>query len=39
VVTRDVPPGALALERSPQVIKEGWVARRNAARGARRKGD
>lgn len=30
VVTRDVPPGALALERSPQVVKEGWVARRAA---------
>ncbi len=28
VITRDVPPGALAVERSPQVVKEGWVARR-----------
>jgi bifunctional UDP-N-acetylglucosamine pyrophosphorylase/glucosamine-1-phosphate N-acetyltransferase len=27
-VTEDVPPGALALSRSPQVNKEGWVARR-----------
>jgi bifunctional UDP-N-acetylglucosamine pyrophosphorylase/glucosamine-1-phosphate N-acetyltransferase len=37
VITRDVPPGALAIERSPQTVKEGWVARRNAARGARRR--
>lgn len=28
VITRDVPPGALAVGRAPQVIKEGWVARR-----------
>jgi len=27
-VTEDVPPGALALGRAPQVTKEGWVARR-----------
>jgi len=32
VITRDVPPGALALERSPQVVKEGWAARRRARR-------
>jgi bifunctional UDP-N-acetylglucosamine pyrophosphorylase/glucosamine-1-phosphate N-acetyltransferase len=30
VITQDVPPGALALERAPQVVKEGWVARRRA---------
>jgi bifunctional UDP-N-acetylglucosamine pyrophosphorylase/glucosamine-1-phosphate N-acetyltransferase len=28
-VTEDVPPGALALGRSKQVNKEGWVARRD----------
>ncbi|HXH83582.1 MAG TPA: bifunctional UDP-N-acetylglucosamine diphosphorylase/glucosamine-1-phosphate N-acetyltransferase GlmU [Candidatus Tectomicrobia bacterium] len=36
VITKDVPPGALAVERSPQVVKEGWVARR-AARAPRKK--
>ena len=30
VITKDVPSGALAVERSPQVMKEGWVARRRA---------
>jgi bifunctional UDP-N-acetylglucosamine pyrophosphorylase / glucosamine-1-phosphate N-acetyltransferase len=30
VITRDVPPGALALERAPQVVKEGWTERRRA---------
>ena len=30
VITKDVPPGALALERSPQTVKEGWAARRKA---------
>jgi bifunctional UDP-N-acetylglucosamine pyrophosphorylase / glucosamine-1-phosphate N-acetyltransferase len=30
VITKDVPPGALVVERSPQVVKEGWVARRAA---------
>jgi bifunctional UDP-N-acetylglucosamine pyrophosphorylase/glucosamine-1-phosphate N-acetyltransferase len=29
-VTEDVPPGALALSRTPQVNKEGWVAKRKA---------
>jgi bifunctional UDP-N-acetylglucosamine pyrophosphorylase/glucosamine-1-phosphate N-acetyltransferase len=33
-VTQPVPPGALALGRAQQVNKEGWVARRNAARAA-----
>jgi bifunctional UDP-N-acetylglucosamine pyrophosphorylase/glucosamine-1-phosphate N-acetyltransferase len=28
VITRDVPAGALALERAPQVVKEGWAERR-----------
>jgi bifunctional UDP-N-acetylglucosamine pyrophosphorylase / glucosamine-1-phosphate N-acetyltransferase len=27
VVTRDVPPGALALSRAPQVTKDGWADR------------
>ena len=34
VVTKDVPAGALAVERNQQVMKEGWVARRRALRGA-----
>jgi bifunctional UDP-N-acetylglucosamine pyrophosphorylase / glucosamine-1-phosphate N-acetyltransferase len=29
-ITRDVPPGALAVERSDQTIKEGWAERRKA---------
>jgi bifunctional UDP-N-acetylglucosamine pyrophosphorylase/glucosamine-1-phosphate N-acetyltransferase len=33
VITRDVPPGALAVERAPQVVKEGWRARRRASGG------
>jgi len=36
VITRDVPPGALALERSPQVVKDGWAAKRKSNT---RKGD
>jgi bifunctional UDP-N-acetylglucosamine pyrophosphorylase/glucosamine-1-phosphate N-acetyltransferase len=39
VVTKDVPPGALALERSPQVVKEGWAARRRRERGTQAKKD
>jgi bifunctional UDP-N-acetylglucosamine pyrophosphorylase/glucosamine-1-phosphate N-acetyltransferase len=34
VVTKDVPPGALAVERSQQVMKEGWTARKRARRAA-----
>jgi bifunctional UDP-N-acetylglucosamine pyrophosphorylase/glucosamine-1-phosphate N-acetyltransferase len=30
VITKDVPPDALAVERTQQVTKEGWVARRRA---------
>jgi len=30
VITKDVPPDALAVERSPQVTKEGWATRRRA---------
>jgi bifunctional UDP-N-acetylglucosamine pyrophosphorylase/glucosamine-1-phosphate N-acetyltransferase len=37
VITKDVPPGALAVERSPQVVKDGWVARRAAKRGTKPK--
>ena len=36
VITRDVPPGALALERSPQVVKDGWAVKRKSNT---RKGD
>jgi bifunctional UDP-N-acetylglucosamine pyrophosphorylase/glucosamine-1-phosphate N-acetyltransferase len=32
VITRDVPAGALATERAPQEIKEGWTERRRARR-------
>ena len=28
-ITEDVPPGSLAIARSPQVIKEGWVKERS----------
>jgi bifunctional UDP-N-acetylglucosamine pyrophosphorylase / glucosamine-1-phosphate N-acetyltransferase len=28
VITEDVPAGALAVERAPQVVKEGWAERR-----------
>jgi len=31
VITKDVPPGALAVGRAHQVIKEGWSARRRRA--------
>jgi len=37
VVTKSVPPGALAVERSEQVMKEGWVAGRRARRGTAKK--
>ena len=33
-IVRDVPPGALALSRTEQVVKEGWVARRKAQQAA-----
>ncbi len=32
-VTKNVPPGSLAVSRVPQVNKEGWVARKKAKRG------
>jgi len=28
VITKDVPPGALAVSRAPQSVREGWVARK-----------
>jgi len=31
VITKDVPGDALALERSPAVVKDGWAARWRAA--------
>ncbi|WP_332771213.1 bifunctional UDP-N-acetylglucosamine diphosphorylase/glucosamine-1-phosphate N-acetyltransferase GlmU [Phenylobacterium sp.] len=36
VITRDVAPDALALERGPQVEKEGWAARFRAAKLAKK---
>ncbi|HEV8310066.1 MAG TPA: bifunctional UDP-N-acetylglucosamine diphosphorylase/glucosamine-1-phosphate N-acetyltransferase GlmU [Methylomirabilota bacterium] len=36
VITKDVPPGALAIERAQQVIKEGWTERRRARQAASR---
>jgi bifunctional UDP-N-acetylglucosamine pyrophosphorylase/glucosamine-1-phosphate N-acetyltransferase len=32
-VTQDVPEGALAISRAPQVNKDGWAARRKAKKG------
>jgi bifunctional UDP-N-acetylglucosamine pyrophosphorylase/glucosamine-1-phosphate N-acetyltransferase len=34
VITKDVPPGALAVERAQQTIKDGWAARRAQRRSA-----
>jgi bifunctional UDP-N-acetylglucosamine pyrophosphorylase / glucosamine-1-phosphate N-acetyltransferase len=36
-ITKAVPPGALAFGRAQQVVKEGWVARRQAEKAAARK--
>jgi bifunctional UDP-N-acetylglucosamine pyrophosphorylase / glucosamine-1-phosphate N-acetyltransferase len=36
-VTRDVPAGALVVERSAAVVKDGWGARRSAQRAAKKK--
>jgi bifunctional UDP-N-acetylglucosamine pyrophosphorylase/glucosamine-1-phosphate N-acetyltransferase len=40
VITKDVPPGALAVERAPQLLKEGWTERRRSrgGGGGRREG-
>jgi bifunctional UDP-N-acetylglucosamine pyrophosphorylase/glucosamine-1-phosphate N-acetyltransferase len=32
VITRDVPAGALAVTRAPQVVREAWAARKQKAR-------
>jgi bifunctional UDP-N-acetylglucosamine pyrophosphorylase/glucosamine-1-phosphate N-acetyltransferase len=32
-ITKDVPPGALAVGRGHQVVKEGWAARKGKQRG------
>jgi bifunctional UDP-N-acetylglucosamine pyrophosphorylase/glucosamine-1-phosphate N-acetyltransferase len=37
VITRDVPPDALALGRGQQVVKEGWVARLRKTRSSGKK--
>jgi len=37
VITKDVPADALAVERAPQVVKEGWAARRREKRAAKPK--
>jgi bifunctional UDP-N-acetylglucosamine pyrophosphorylase/glucosamine-1-phosphate N-acetyltransferase len=39
VITKDVPADALVVERSAQVVKEGWAARRRAKREADKKKD
>ena len=36
-VTKDVPDGALVVERSAAVVKDGWGARRTAQRAAKKK--
>ena len=36
-ITKDVPPDALAVERSPQVTREGWAARWRARHAGRSK--
>jgi len=35
-ITKDVPPGALAVGRAPQVVKEGWAARKTRKHGESR---
>jgi len=37
VITKDVPSGALALERSQQTVKEGWAARLRSLRSTGKK--
>jgi bifunctional UDP-N-acetylglucosamine pyrophosphorylase / glucosamine-1-phosphate N-acetyltransferase len=36
VITKDVPPGALAVERAAQVVKDGWATRRAQRRAVAR---
>jgi bifunctional UDP-N-acetylglucosamine pyrophosphorylase / glucosamine-1-phosphate N-acetyltransferase len=35
-ITKDVPPGALAVGRAPQIVKDGWAARKARKREERR---
>jgi len=35
VITKDVPPGALAVTRAPQAIREGWAAKKQKTRKAK----
>jgi bifunctional UDP-N-acetylglucosamine pyrophosphorylase/glucosamine-1-phosphate N-acetyltransferase len=35
VITKDVPPGALAVTRAQQAVREGWVARKQRERKAK----
>ncbi|QSQ19839.1 bifunctional UDP-N-acetylglucosamine diphosphorylase/glucosamine-1-phosphate N-acetyltransferase GlmU [Pyxidicoccus parkwayensis] len=37
-VTKNVPPGSLAVSRTPQVTKEGWVAAKKARRATKSEG-
>ena len=37
-ITKDVPAGALAIARARQVVKNGWVATREAKRGQKHRG-
>jgi bifunctional UDP-N-acetylglucosamine pyrophosphorylase / glucosamine-1-phosphate N-acetyltransferase len=37
VITKDVPPGALAVERASQVVREGWASRRAQRRASDKK--
>lgn len=39
VITKDVPPGALAVARSQQIVKAGWAARRPPKRSGRDEDD
>jgi bifunctional UDP-N-acetylglucosamine pyrophosphorylase/glucosamine-1-phosphate N-acetyltransferase len=39
VITKDVPPDALVVERAPVVVKENWAARRRERRAAEKKKD
>ena len=36
-ITKDVPSGALAVERAPQIVKDGWAARKAEARASGRR--
>jgi bifunctional UDP-N-acetylglucosamine pyrophosphorylase / glucosamine-1-phosphate N-acetyltransferase len=38
VITRDVPPGALAVTRAPQTVREGWVAKKQKGKTTREGG-